>query len=176
MMDVRTKRLRGWIAAGVVVAVVAIGATYALSRTTRWPAAFCRPVLRVSGVDAVAFIKLPYSTPTATECVNVTTATGTRQRCHTVPAPPLTGPTITSPVASTDLSHLHRDALLALRQAPTTQWRDELSYYVARTVGSPKTFMRSVAMDRFDLFASTNLGACGVRPLGHPQSPKGLDP
>jgi hypothetical protein len=166
MMDVRTKRLRGWISTGVVVAVVAIGATYALTRTTRWPAAFCRPVLRVSGVDADAFVKLPYSTPTATDCVNVTTATGTRQRCHAVPAPPLTGPTITSPVASTDLAQLHRDALLALRQAPTTQWRNELSYYVARTVGNPKTFMRGGALNDFDVFASTHLGACGVHPLG----------
>lgn len=166
MMDVRTKRLRWWIASGVVIAVLAIGAAYALTGTTRWPSAFCRPVLRVSGVDAVALVKLPFSSPTTVDCVNVTTATGTQQRCHTVPAPPPTGPTISSPVASTDLTQLHQDALLALRRAPTTQWRSELSHYVARTVGNPKTFMRGVALSNFDAFASTHLAACGVHPLG----------
>ena len=165
-MDARPKRLRRWIAFGVAAAAVAFGATYALTRTTRWPAAFCRPVIRVSGVDAVALVKLPFSSPTTVDCVNVTTATGTRQRCHTVPASPPTGPTISSPVASTDLAQLHQDALLALRHAPTNQWRTELSNYVAHTVGNPKAFMRGVTLSYFDAFASTHLAACGVHPLG----------
>ena len=167
-MDVRPKSLRRWIAFGVAVAVVSLGATYALTRTTRWPAAFCRPILRVTGVDAVALVMLPFSSPTTVDCVNVTTATGTRQRCHTVPASPPTGPTISSPVASRDLAQLHQDTLLAWRHAPTNQWRTELSKYVARTTGNPKAFVRGVALSNFDAFASTHLAACGVHPLGKP--------
>lgn len=168
MIDALPKRTRRWVALGVVAAVVTLGATYALTHPTRWPAAFCRPVLRVSGADVVPLTELASPSPSAVDCVNVTTATGTRERCHTVPAPSPRGPTISSPVASTYLAQLHQDALLALHYAPTTQWRNELSRYAARTVGSPRAFMRGVALSDFDAFASTHLGACGVHPLRRP--------
>ena len=164
MTSVRPRKLSRWISLAVVVAILASGSIYLLTRTTRWPAAFCRPILRVVGGDAVALIKLPYSTPTTTNCVNVTTSSGTRQRCHTVPSP--TGPTISSPVASTDLARLHEDTLRALAYAPTNAWHFELTLYAKGTTGSPKAFIRSSAMNTFDEFARTNLGECGMHPLG----------
>ena len=165
MTSVRPRKLSRWISLAVVVAILASGSIYLLTRTTRWPAAFCRPILRVVGSDAVALIKLPYSTPTTTNCVNVTTSSGTRQRCHTVPSP--TGPTLASPIASTDLARLHRDTLLALAHAPSNPWHSELTLYAIRTVGSPRTFIRGSAINNFDEFARTTLGGCGVHPLGN---------
>ena len=165
MTRFRPRNLSRWIPLAVVVAILASGSIYLLTRTTRWPTAFCRPILRVVGSDAVALIKLPYSTPTTTNCVNVTTSSGTRQRCHTVPSP--TGPTISSPVASTDLARLHQDTLLALAYAPTNAWHSELTLYAIRTVGGPKAFIRGSAMNTFDEFARTTLGGCGVHPLGN---------
>ncbi len=164
MTSVRQRSLRRWISLAMVVAIATSGSIYLLTRTTRWPTAFCHPILRVVGGDAVALIKLPYSTPTTTNCVNVTTSSGTRQRCHTVPSP--TGPTISSPVASTDLARLHEDTLRALAYAPTNPWHSELTLYAIGTTGSPKAFIRSSAMNIFDEFARTNLGACGMHPLG----------
>ena len=166
MTGVRPKRHRWWISLAVVVAVAISSTAYALTRTTRWSAAFCRPILRVVGADAVALIKLPYSPPTSTNCVNISSASGSRQRCQTQPSPTPTGPTLASPVASTDLARLHHDTSLALTRAPTGQWRAELTLYAARTVGSPRAFMRGSAMNNFDEFARTSLAACGVHPLG----------
>lgn len=164
--SVLPRNIRWWISLGVVVAIATSGTIYLLTRTTRWPTAFCRPILRVVGADAVALIKLPYSPPTYINCVNVSNSAGSRQRCQTVPPPSPTGPTLASPVASTDLARLHQDALLALAHAPTNPWHAELSLYAVRTVGSPRAFMRGGAMGNFDEFARTTLGSCGVYPLG----------
>ena len=166
MTGIWPRSYRRWISLVVVVVIAASGTTYALTRTARWPIAFCRPILRVVGVDAVALIKLPYSTPTSTDCVNVGNNSGSRQRCQTVASPSSSGPTLASPVASTDLARLHQDALLALTHAPTNPWRTELSLYAIRTVGSPRAFIRGSAMNNFDEFARTTLGGCGVHPLG----------
>jgi hypothetical protein len=165
MTSVRQRNLRRRISLAVVVAIATSGSIYLLTRTTRWPTAFCRPILRVVGPDAVALIKLPYSSPTSTNCVNVTTSSGTRQRCRTVPSP--TEPTLASPIASTDLARLHRDTLLALAHAPTNPWNSELTLYAIRTVGSPRAFIRGSAMNNFDEFARATLGGCGVHPVGN---------
>ena len=166
MTGVRPRRRRWWISLAVVVAVAISSTAYALTRTTRWSTAFCRPILRVVGADAVALIKLPDAPPTSINCVNITSTTGSRQRCQTQPSPTPTGPTLASPVASTDLARLHHDTSLALTHAPTGQWRAELTRYAARTVGSPRAFLRGSAMNNFDEFARTTLGACGVHPIG----------
>ena len=166
MTGVRLKRFRGGISLAVVVAIATSGSIYLLNRNTRWPTAFCRPIFRVVGADAVELIKLPYSSPTSINCVKVSNIPGSRQRCQTVPTPFPTEPTLASPVASTDLAQLHQDVLLALAHAPTNPWQAELSLYAIRTVGSPKVFMRGSAMNNFDEFARTTLGGCGVHPLG----------
>lgn len=166
MIGVRLKRFRWWISLAVVVAIATSGSIYLLNRNTRWPKAFCRPILRVVGADTMALIKLPYSSPTTINCVNVSNNTGSRQRCQTVPTPLPTGPTLASPEASTDLAQLHQDVLLAMAHAPTSPWYAELSLYAIRTVGSPKVFMRGSAMNNFDEFARTTLGGCGGHPLG----------
>lgn len=92
MCDVRPTRIRRWIAGGVATVVRGVGATCALTRPTHWSATFCRPVLRVSGVDAEALATLHFASPSAVDCVNVSTSAGTLQRCHTVPAPPRVQP------------------------------------------------------------------------------------
>jgi hypothetical protein len=158
--------LRRWIALAVVVAVAVSGAVYVFARTTRWPASFCRPIVRVVGGDAVALTRLPITYPTVVNCVNVSSSSGSRQRCQTEPPPLPSGPTIASPVAADDLARLHRDTLLALNFAPTSRWRAELSQYVTQTVGSPRAFMFGGAMGNFDEFARTSLEACGIHPLG----------
>ncbi|MBW4079307.1 MAG: hypothetical protein HIU84_12525 [Acidobacteria bacterium] len=123
----------------VVVALVAIvigGAAWALWPATKWPHAFCTPVVRVVGVDADAIA-----------------------RSFSHPEPTLT-------VAQEDqVNKLMYDVTLAEGAAPTAQLRAELNRYLAELGVVLSTNIVTDSMSQFDQQARSQLRACGVTPI-----------
>ena len=159
-----------------VIAAAALGSAYALWQPARLPSAFCRPIIRVIGVDVNALILLPRGpAPQRLNCV-VTYHNGvaSSQRCYSVTPTHPQGPTLASPVAATLLRRLHRDISLALTAAPNASWRAELSRYARRSTTSAQAFMRGSAVSSFSTFARTRLAGCGVSPLGVGAAPQVL--
>ena len=124
----------------VLVAVLALvigGAAWALWPATKWPKAFCVPVVRVVGTD-VDRIATSFS-----HFEPVLTATQ-RQMVAT----------------------LRKDVRLAAANAPTPELRAELNLYTSALSGDPSTLTVTYAISRFDEQARTLLRACGLRPAG----------
>jgi hypothetical protein len=120
-----------------IVAAVVLGvATWALWPSTRFPAAFCQPVVRVVGVDVIAYSRY--------EAVHSS---------HSI-----------TPPERALLTTLANDVRSAEQHAPTSQLRYELARYAALFTNA-KTYADPVnASNYFDGLARVQLGACGIRP------------
>jgi len=121
----------------IVLALVVAGAAWALWPATKWPSAFCIPVVRVVGVDADTIAK-SFSHPSAS---------------------------LTAKQVDQVATLLH-DVQLAEANAPTAQLRSELNRYIAELSGKLTNLTVSDAFSRFDEGARTQLRACGLQPAG----------
>lgn len=121
----------------VVVGLVVGGAAWALWPATTWPRAFCAPVERVVGADAVAISK-SFSHPE---------------------------PTLTN-AQQDQVARLMYDVTLASGTAPTAQLQSELNRYLAELGVVLSTNIVTDAMSNFDQQAGTQLRACGIAPVG----------
>ncbi len=119
------------------LALVVAGVMWALWPATKWPEAFCGPVNRVVGADAV-MISQSFSRPEPT-----LTTTQRRQ-----------------------VSILLHDVQLAAVAAPTHQLRSELNRYRKDIDGVISTTPVTNAMSQFDLHARTQLRSCAIVPIG----------
>lgn len=122
----------------LVLALVVAGMAWALWPATRWPSAFCVPVVKVAGADADAiansFTHHPSPALTTTQLEMVAT--------------------------------LRADVRRAEVNAPTSQLRTELNRYLTELNGKLTNLTVSDALSRFDEGARTQLRACGLRPAG----------
>lgn len=121
-----------------VLALVIGGAAWALWPATKWPRAFCAPVVRVVGAD-VNPIAISFSNPRL----------------------PLTA------AERQMVVRLRSDVQRAAAAAPTSQLHAELDRYLSALRGNPSKLSVSTAFSRFDQEARTQLRACGVTPAGH---------
>lgn len=127
--------MRRYILAMVAIFVVVV-ATWALWPSTRWPAAFCLPVVRVVGVDVTAYSG--YEGAHATHSI--------------------------TPPERALLTTLADDVRSAEQHAPTSQLRHELDRYAALFTDA-KTYADPLnAANYFDGLARVQLSGCGVRP------------
>ncbi|HEY5092098.1 MAG TPA: hypothetical protein VII60_02450 [Acidimicrobiales bacterium] len=125
------------IVVAVLIAIVIVGVAWALLPATKWPHAFCAPIVRVVGTDADAIA-----------------------RSFSHPEPTLT-------VAQEDqVNKLMYDATLAQGAVPTAQLRAELNRYFVELGGVLSTNSVTNAMSQFDQQARTQLRACGITPIG----------
>jgi hypothetical protein len=127
----------------VLVVVVVGTVTWVLWPATTWPSAFCKPVVRVVGKDAVNIVNYVTRQDLASYHDLASTPTPTLMRVA-----------------------LMNDVLLAQHHAPTAQLREELSSYAYELRLSPSLLQTTDAYGRFDALGRTQLRACGVNPIG----------
>lgn len=121
----------------IVLVLVVAGAAWALWPSTKWPSAFCVPVVRVVGADADPIAK-SFSHPS---------------------------PTLTAKQMDQVATLMH-DVQLAEANAPTAQLRAELHRYLAELGGVLSTNIVTYSMSQFDSESVTQLRACGITPTG----------
>lgn len=121
----------------VLAALVIVGVAWALWPATKWPGAFCAPVVRVVSVDVnplAISLAQPTRLPSANEIRMV--------------------------------ARLRTDVRRALAAAPTSLLQRELSHYLFLLRSSRTSAGVSYAFSQFDQEARTQLRACGVTPSG----------
>ena len=132
---------------------IAGGTAWALWPSS-YPASFCKPIVRVVGNDANAFVR--YETVRQREIL----ASDKGELDARLYNHPLTA-------RQRDLvEHLVTDARDAERYAPSTRLQDELRRYVTLLGKARTTKEASAALGHFDAVASYQLSGCGVSHVG----------
>ncbi len=128
-----------WIALGTAAALaLAVASFITFWPAPAWPSAFCQPISRVVGEDA-----------------NAALAFG-RLSLKSTPG-----------VATVAIDQsLHDDVGEALDHAPTEQLRGELVTYQRATKAKVPLLELTTAVSDFDSRARTQLGRCGIVPIG----------
>jgi hypothetical protein len=129
------------IALVVVLVLVTSGIVWIIWPTTKWPLAFCHPVIRVVGTDAAAVLAIE-----------------THSEWHRSVA--------STPGASTVVDKMRSDIGDAIMTAPTSQLRLELNSYLIHASNFDSMLTVDSALNLFDHEARTQLEDCGVSPIG----------
>lgn len=129
------------IALVVVLFLVTSGIVWVIWPTTKWPVAFCHPVVRVVGTDAAAVL-----------------AVETHSDWHRSVA--------STPGASAVVAKMRSDIGNAIMTAPTSRLRLDLKSYLIHARNFDSMLTVDSALNLFDHEARTQLEDCGVRPIG----------
>jgi len=125
----------------VVLVIVTASIVWVIWPTTKWPLAFCNPVIRVVGTDAAAVLAIT-----------------THSDWHRSVA--------STPGASAVVAKMRSDIGDAIMTAPTSRLRSELNSYLIHASNFDTMLTVDSALDLFDHEARTQLEDCGVRPIG----------
>jgi hypothetical protein len=129
------------IALVVALVIVTAGIVWVVWPTTKWPFAFCNPVIRVVGTDAAAVLAIK------------TNGDWRRSVASTLGA-------------SEVVAKMRSDIADAIMTAPTSRLRLELNSYLIHASNFDSMLTVDSALNLFDHEARTQLEDCGVKPIG----------